>query len=233
MILPGTDYGKIFDVMTSEKEKVSYTIKKMVDEQRRTAKKTHRVVMHSVKRYINPSSRNTYIIWTNVRNGICAAESVLLLNDETGKPEIYHITKSLEVSRSLPAPQTVEWLNVYTPHFLARYRERTGKPTSMPLDELVARMIPEMTEMRTVPYYEDVCRREDDGSQFAHQVPEGVIFGTSRQCSTPTGRCFTVHRNNTFISQDMLTKSQTQHLLGKQTLEMVKNYSAILKKLNS
>lgn len=213
MILFNTTNQAVLKVMLSEWEKVSYFVKKnedKVDRYFRTLRPgaTNYLIMH----YTIPSSNNTYTIVSKPNyEGIINTWCYLKADGDFGKRKIFVLRKNAPNKEDL-VEKPAFILDIYTGHFLSRYRERANA-TGSNIDELFVQFLQQNSRNGMAIPASLVNPKVTDENQYAVVSDEGLSFIDSTEC-TVNGMLIHINENKTFVSKDDLFYKQAASVLS-------------------
>lgn len=163
-------------------------------------------------------TRNRYLIWFNpekmLRQRVSkdAVGAALLVNQDDGGRMVACMHKRREMSGRVLVAQ--DCLDIITPHFLSRYRERIGGDIALndPLSLIASFCGRNMSYVIAMPL--DIINRNHgkytDGA--AYQVTDGIVFVSTKTVTGVDGRPLTVSRWNTFLSYRDLKEDQRDNI---------------------
>lgn len=206
MILYDTPFHDAVLVMLSEWEKVTYFINRneeKIKKHFRELKWDGRNNVFTLK-YTVPASGNTYTIVTkpNIKEGL-SIWSFTSVNGENNKRKIFVLKKN--EGNNIDELMTGQWiLDIYTGHFLSRYKERTG---SVLYGEalLIQYLENNATHGMSIPawHVNPAINEKENPNEHATIVKQGLVF-----CSIETiqinGMKVVLNENKTFVSKDDL-----------------------------
>ena len=221
MILSDMDYPTIFKQMYEESEKVEYYEKKMLP----------KVASLKSGKYIEPyyfydivtigKTNNTYLLYWNIsdpqqfyldgctaKDKYCLHGNVLLIKDDKGQQHAiaYKNYKAVVVNNNT---QRMHGLNVYTPHFFSRYRERFEQPAEYTATDLIAVFSARnLNYTYGLDYNEMVLEKDRIKNGYAGAISDGVVLGEQFFTTAGDKQLFVV-KNKTFLGNKNLKKNQS------------------------
>lgn len=230
MILFDTPYDEVIRTMLDEWEKVDYAIRKAYARSLKRNSIRNRILLPptapKIEKYTVPASNNTYSIVINYENDVAEAWGFLKSNGDWGHRKVYVLQKN---GARCDEPRSAPWtLDIYTGHFLSRYRERSCAG-DWHGDELVARYLARNKKHGIAIPASFVNPAIDDDKQTAIIVDEGVCFGESRK-ETVNGMPVYINENRTFIHKDKLFQEQKNSIFA---ADLTLKYAKLKKALSN
>lgn len=206
MILFDTPNEEAARVIFDEYEKIVYAIGKLSVQAERHFRGLPRYPHPAplALQYTVPASHNTYTIIFRMEKNELHYNSFLKISGNGGHTKYYIIKKnepSFRDEYSIAAWQ----LDIYTGHFLSRYRERTGVTAIRP-EELMIRFR-RNNRNRTIIPANYVNPKISGPDQYAIIVTEGLCF-VEQKSTTVNGTEIIVTENKTFVSRENLFFTQ-------------------------
>lgn len=213
MILFDTQNEITLKVMLSEWEKVCYFVRKNEEKVVKHFKKMRPGQLHLyIQKYTVPTSNNTYFIITkkDFDNNI-NTWTYLKANGDLGKTKYYILRKNLsnETGQNFQRPTWI--LDIYTGHFLSRYRMRTGA-TEKNADELFVRFLQQNNKKGMAIPASMVNPAAKGKNQYAIISEEGLAFVDTEEYII-NGVLTNVNENKTFVSRKNLYFKQTESII--------------------
>lgn len=206
MILFDTPNEEAARVIFDEYEKIVYAIGKMHVKADRHFSRLPRYPHPAplTLQYTVPASHNTYTVIYSIEDGSITFNSFLKISGNGGHTKYYIIKKcSTPVQDAFSVPA---WnLDIYTGHFLSRYRERSDS-VGYSTDELMARFR-KNNRNRTIIPADYVNPKISEPDQYAIIVTEGLCFAEQKTTSV-NGTTVVITENKTFVSKENLFFSQ-------------------------
>lgn len=213
MILPDTTYTKIFEVMSSEEEKVAFFIQKEEKKFiREILKKKNNYPRIHTAYYTIPSSRNRYFIWLYlppiVQNEIYYGSS-LVLEQENGERRFINLRSYRPVENGVQTATVKEGIEIISGHYFSRYRERFHIDEKVSTEEMMAGYYG-----RNVGFLAnlDMDRMNPNADKYenavAWQLNDGISYGSLHEETLPNGKIIEIIEQKTFISMEMLYQHQ-------------------------
>lgn len=241
MILFNMDYPSIFRQMFSESEKTEYYLQKKIDKVI-SGKEGFCVEPSSFYDIVTmPKTNNKYLLYWRVGNmnalltssnknmeKYLVSGSMLLLNDQKGQQ--YGITYKRYKSYDQEEVQLVDGINVFTPHFFSRYRERFVPDKNIKAIENIA-----LFAARNLNYFVHLDYngmvlpqdRKENGA--AVSIRDGVILGAF-EMMTVDGKPVEIMKARTFLNKQSLKEVQSSLNPTKQ--DVYRNAREMFKKYN-
>lgn len=212
MILFDTPYEEVFTVMFGEYEKVKYAVSKASRNAARlfTSVPPYPHPAPIVNRYTIPASRNNYVIVSVLKEDNIENYVYLKSNGDHGHQKVFLLRKNNgKKDLDLKTPSWV--LDVYTGHFLSRYRER-AKVIGLSGDDLIVHFLEQNSKHGTAIPAHIVNPAEKGVDSFVMMADEGVCF---MSCSSivHNGIDVEIDENKTFVSKDSLYFTQLSSFL--------------------
>ena len=213
MILYDTPGREVLRTMLDEWEKVGYFMQKNEPKVLRyfNALRAGKPNLY-VQTYTVPSSKNTYtVISQKTGDDTVTTWNCLKVDGDNGMRKVMILKKNTPSEKRFP--DNPAWiLNIYTGHFLSRYRERTGA-VGAHTDELIARFLQKNHYKElTIPAFL-VNHSDEDESEIAIVSEEGLSFART-ESFTVNGQRFSINENKTFVSKDNLYYRQAVSIMS-------------------
>ena len=212
MVIESTPYINIINALNDDREKLEYHAWKYLKQAQKYFLENPRNATHHI-RYTHPQSKNTYLLWSmreligpdNIpavfRGFECKCGSCLMINTSSGGRTVF----------TIGGPEPFEsQLFVFTDHMFHRYRERCKYPDSMSTEDIITHFFTRNGSFVDLDYDKMHSYQNSKGSRYCHQIPDGVVFGTKEEIEDERGRKYSISKVNTFVSKDMLTRSQLE-----------------------
>lgn len=226
MILYDTPYEQVVKVMMQEYDKTLYHLQKTDKQMFKRILKENGFFKPYVEQFTIPTSKNTYTVYSKMdKKGNMLRLVILVVNGEKGKKKIYQIARNFKIKSNSDKKDSDWVLDIFTGHFLSRYRERGGYKT-LSSEELISTFLIKNMEMKpsaNIPA-KLVNPAIEDKDEYACPCPEGIVFRRVQQVTT-NGLVVEIHENKTFIGEnEMYTmqgaiKEMTQYFSKSQFLK--------------
>ena len=216
MILYDTPYDEAARIMLQEYEKVKYQINKTGKEAWKALKKEKNAFKKiNVINFTLPESKNTYTICSKPGNSPdeILRHVYLKVNGNDRKKKIFYLGQNHKKDY-----ETNEWvLQVYTGHFMSRFRERSGFD-NIGSDELMMVFL-ETTGKKGLPIPARLVNPAvDDEDQFGIICEQGLIFSKIQEIII-NGINVQINENRTFVGKEDLFFKQAMTLLSTDYIE--------------
>ncbi len=219
MILYDTPNEQALRVMFSEWDKVNY----FIGRQREKLNRHFMMLLPTrldepfIQEYTIPKSNNTYTIISRYIGGKIVSWPYIKVDGEKCRRKILILTKKDQTKKYMPN-DPVWTLDIYTGHFLSRYRERIN--SNMCSNELFARYL-QTNAIKSTPVparlLNPACREDN---QCAYIVYEGLAFAEKKEC-TINGIPALINENKTFVSSKDMHYQQA--VVSLETSKKMKN----------
>ena len=220
MILSNSSYPDIYQQMCAEREKVAFAVRKVKNKAKRIF--SRRPVPAFLKEeYVVPASKNRYLIFAyamterEVNHDSFSCKAVLSLTRYDGRRELISLTTQ-NLFREEKKTGCEDFLQIFTGHFFARYRERSMlQARSTDPDGVAAIFFGRNSGFfQMLPFERLTLRAKDYPNGFAIQFNDGVSFGSDHSFTLPSGKNVNVFKHNTFISSSELKETQEKSVFG-------------------
>lgn len=186
MLLPAMTYKEMYDHLGKDLEKVKIRENYFLPKAIREFKKAKRFPACRWYEYTVPESRNKYIIfyyaesWA-VINKPNVGSFCIIYDDEYNRyvvkwgARVYKQRKDSQLS-------LIREIQVYTPHFFNRYRERGLKDVSLDINDVVSIYLSRNREGVPIVMNEEINRHLDKygpGAKYGYRVRDGFCFALS------------------------------------------------------
>ena len=214
MILYDTDYAEIYRQMSAEREKAKYYSQKYSREAIRKFERHRLPCEHHVIQTM-PASRNTYMHYyyaakeAEVRDNCIFFGNLLLVNDMYGKQYAIRLM-SVSILAGAVSVGTADSLNIFTGHFLSRYRERFSYLKDVPSHELIASFAGRnLGYIHPLDYKEFVLEENRQENGAAWGIDDGVSLGQS-WLEEIDGTPVIINLHKTFLGRHILNDRQRE-----------------------
>lgn len=250
MLLYDSTYEDMYRVLTQEREKVDFTLEKLSVKAMKEFRDRTVFPAYFINYYTVPASRNKYIVchYMLSNDKYMDGLGVMILNEDDGAQQVIDVTSCKRfvptkgmvsiIDKSMPYEERIVMMNIYTAHFLNRYRTRlieTGLISPSKKGTLTTAEIACMYLSRnrkniiSIPYEQMVLMPEKYRNGIALQVNDGIVFGSQKSFTGTDGKEVYVNRLNTIVSRDMLKQSQADNVVPDKTIQHVKVLKELLK----
>lgn len=213
MILFDTPNETALKVMLSEWEKVCYFVRKTDDKVKKHFQSLKPGQLHLfIQKYTIPTSKNTYyVISRKDFDDNINTWTYLKAYGESGKTKFYILRRNVIGKAEELFEKPVWILDIYTGHFLSRYRQRTGA-TEKSTDELFIQFLQQNNEKGMAIPASMVNPAAEGKNQYAIVSDEGLAFVDSQEYII-NGALANINENKTFVSRRNLYYKQAESIV--------------------
>ena len=219
MILYNDDYPTIFNSMYKEKDKVDYYLK-------------NKNIKSAIKDMMSkgvfpcwhydiltvPDSGNRYLLYyyamspAETKKDCIFCGSGLIVPDKDGRNTVYQLKKMRMNNGDKDILSRFWAIQIYTSHFISRYRERYKYDEKIPSLEMTAIFLGRNSPfMVPLEYNKMVLEKnmQDNGSAWA--IDDGVTLADMKSFFLEGKNHILVVRHKTFLSRDILKSNQSEN----------------------
>jgi len=228
MILFDDNYEKIYKLMMEENEQVHYYMQKFSKKLKKKYTEHPELPIWHYELVTLPKSNNTYLIYyysmtyKEIIHDSYYCGSVLLLNGNDGQRLAVGLRKMSMKGEAMPddVKYLVFSLQIFTGHFLSRYRERMKFPDSMSTYDVIASFFGRCGGyFSELPYDDIVLKKNRSKGNSAWGVDDGVTLATKTILNVDNYPVMVV-KHNTFLAREFLKANQEKNTPTQEEMRM-------------